>query len=1201
MSSFYLFALIFAFVVNVARAEQCSQAIPKNSSELFVDDWIGFKCDPLDEFAMKENGFKSPCDCLKKEMVSTRIKDAMLEKIRNKRLNRIQNLLEIKVAEVIRTQIDYGFEQSLRLDTILKQGGMDINHQAIKEAFPTNCRVSKIGETIAEVSNLSGESCNKNTYNKRLKVFLEGKKDFNEYLNSKMGIFESAAMNIVPEEDKKRGLCVPYKSYQSLSNANPFRKSYLTLAKYFSSQISCHPSASIQECDKFKREGAFKKFQGWASDRSDPKDVYTYIGIYERSKKVLPQRQPSPSNTTSGGGFGRIGSGLLFNQARSGMGEIINQELSNEVTSEEIDRDAILNLLKTDPIFERMIKDPDFFTEVTRGKYGAPDSIKESPEVISALMESQDRQCKKLYGAEKIASLNVGGGSTLGSSKKQQNHTAGAATDNRQNENNLLTQFLCDEDFPKKFLNKDTIRNILAPEFKKEAGGGTKHMEAIIAKWAYCSDDDVKESADGSFEIVFRLDSATKILPPIPLSDFLNLSLNPKSDLDPSGSNKDNKYEKFNDTICGFVDEKCKDGKQDNKTVACSTSNIAKTVTQKMLSSSFDSSEVSRIQAKMDNQDSTDRAIRSTLIATGKLTSDQVNSLILLRNQTVESKNARAVLDLKSALGISEDTDIDVYFNEHGGREEVLKKSIIPYDVKKRLKDGKRGFVSDNIYGEKITSDNSSYFSNYYALAGESDEKIVESVMVTPVRKDGRAPGSVSDGTGAAEETRIATKEGSLVQDLSPVYQRKSFGSVSIDPIKPIIKPEIPENKDKTSEDKKEQVAKAPEVDKDEILENNSKEERTEVVSNSSKGIKNFSNLILSKNSNSSDSRAGKENNDRGGERNRERDELEKIKKDLEDKLDRKRKQLENLENNSDTNLGGNGLSEHNEQKNKLMDEIRKLKEDNRANRSNRGIAKNNNNNNFNNRSPDIDDFGDDSFKKPFNNGYNRGEEFDKEKAYKQLDDGGEAFDPDKQTKDRSPASASGDDSPNGKSGGSPNLSRSKGGSSGDGSTGGNTGKRKRKGGGGDSIDSEVLAKCGSGSILKCIFPNSYFVDDKIKGRLYTTITNLKLEGRRFQGLEKIRKSKHKMKAGERNQAQYFIYTYDLILKDKNRQVANEERDEIYREIKNNRKDATFKKKLLEYRNMTKVVPPKILLSEPEALDAIKRSITKDEYEALQD
>lgn len=1229
MSSFYLFALIFAFVVNVARAEQCSQAIPKNSSELFVDDWIGFKCDPLDEFAMKENGFKSPCDCLKKEMVSTRIKDAMLEKIRNKRLNRIQNLLEIKVAEVIRTQIDYGFEQSLRLDTILKQGGMDINHQAIKEAFPENCRASKIGETIAEASNLSDKFCNKNTYNKRLKVFLEGKKDFNEYLNSKMSIFESAAMNIVPEEDKKRGLCVPYKSYQSLSNANPFRKSYLTLAKYFSSQISCQPSASIQECDKFKREGAFKKFQGWASDRSNPKDVYTYIGIYERSKKVLPQRQPSQNNTTSGGGFGRIGSGLLFNQARSGMGEIINQELSNEATSEEIDRDAILNLLKTDPIFERMIKDPDFFTEVTRGKYGAPDSIKESPEVISALMESQDRQCKKLYGAEKIASLNDGGGSTLGSSKKQQNHTAGAATDNRQNENNLLTQFLCDEDFPKKFLNKDTIRNILAPEFKKEAGGGTKHMEAIIAKWAYCSDDDVKESADGSFEIVFRLDSATKILPPIPLSDFLNLSLNPKSDLDSSVDNKDNKYEKFNETLCGFVDEQCKNiNIKSKKTTVCSTSNIAKTATQKMLTFSLGAVDALAIQAKVDDQDLTDKAVRFSLNATGKLSSDQVNTLILLRSQTVEAKNARVEEDLKSVLGISKDTDIDTYLSENGGREEVLKKSIIPYDIKRRMKDRLSGFVSDNVYVEKTTNNNSSYFSNYYALAEAADEKFVSSYNKDPVKQDGRVvEGSVIVGTGSVGEIKDPTKEGPLGQVVAPMYQRKNFASVSSDPIKPIAKPEIPENKDKTSEDKKEQVAKAPEVDKDEILENNLKEERTEVVSNPSRGIKNFSNLILSKNSNSSDSRMGKENLDKSRERNKERDELEKIKKDLEDKLDRKRTQLENLENNSDSNSGGNGLSEHNEQKNKLMDEIRKLKEDNRANRSNRGIA--NNNNNFNNRSPDIgdgnDDFGGDSFNKPFNNGYNRGEEFDKERMKDKLDDGSSEFDPeqgskkDKVSDDKSQRGGSGgSEGAGGGKGGSPALSKSGGGGDdfeGEGSGGAN-GKRKRRRGGSGSAD-DVVTKCGTGPILKCIFPNSYFVDEKIKDRLYTTIHNLKLEGRMFQGLHKARKSKKDMRMGDSNNVKYYLYTYDLVTtepifdrqpaggpkgQNKNvRQITNDERDVIFKEIKENRGNPLFKKKLFKYERMTQAVPPRRLLNEKEASEAVKRSITQEEYEALQE
>jgi hypothetical protein len=97
-----------------------------------------------------------------------------------------------------------------------------------------------------------------------------------------------------------------------------------------------------------------------------------------------------------------------------------------------------------------------------------------------------------------------------------------------------------------------------------------------------------------------------------------------------------------------------------------------------------------------------------------------------------------------------------------------------------------------------------------------------------------------------------------------------------------------------------------------------------------------------------------------------------------------------------------------------------------------------------------------------------------------------------------------------------------------DGENGGNSGKRKRRRGGNGS-EEDVAVKCGTGPILKCIFPNSYFIDNEIKDRLYTTIHNLKLEGRMFQGLEKVRKAKKDMRMGDSNNVKYYLYTYDLV------------------------------------------------------------------------
>jgi hypothetical protein len=231
-----------------------------------------------------------------------------------------------------------------------------------------------------------------------------------------------------------------------------------------------------------------------------------------------------------------------------------------------------------------------------------------------------------------------------------------------------------------------------------------------------------------------------------------------------------------------------------------------------------------------------------------------------------------------------------------------------------------------------------------------------------------------------------------------------------------------------------------------------------------------------------------------------------------------------------------------------------------------------------------------------YNSGYSRGEEFEREKAENKIDDGSEPFDPETPV-DNKKAVASSASSEDGEEG-----SLSKGGSSsGKGSASGpGSGFKKRKPASYGEEDIGIVAKCGSGPVLKCIFPNSYFRDDEIQGRLYVTIANLRLEGRKFYGLEKTRKSKKDMKVGEDNKAKYFLITYDLILTDSNRVVTNEERDQIYREIKNNRRSPAFKRKLLEYRYMTKVTSPKRILTEKEALEAIQKTITKEEYEEFE-
>lgn len=239
-----------------------------------------------------------------------------------------------------------------------------------------------------------------------------------------------------------------------------------------------------------------------------------------------------------------------------------------------------------------------------------------------------------------------------------------------------------------------------------------------------------------------------------------------------------------------------------------------------------------------------------------------------------------------------------------------------------------------------------------------------------------------------------------------------------------------------------------------------------------------------------------------------------------------------------------------------------------------------------------------------FNNGYDRGEEFNQEKARNQIDDGSKNFDPEQVNKAKAVAAGGSGARDSEKNPGSSSSSVSLKGVRG--------GPGKERGGSGQNLggdrdvgitdpETSIALKCGKGPILKCVFPNSYFTDEKLKNRLYTIIANLKLEGRKFQGLEKIRKSRSQMKVGENYKVTYYLYTYDLILNDKMREVTNEEREVIFKDIKKNRGDPAFKSKLIQYRKMTKIVPPKAILNDEEALSAIKRTITKEDYEALQD
>lgn len=1204
MRSIFLLFFVVTCSISIVHGEQCKQGYAKDKADMLADDWLGLKCDPLDEKSLSDNNLKSPCECLKKGEKWGRIKEAIFKHNRDKRSDSIQALLEKKVADVIRSQIDNGFDQSLRMDTLLKQGGVDIYAEGTKNSFPKNCRASKIGEVIAEA--LKKGECSKEVYDKRLKAFLGDSQNIDEYLEKRKTVYSNAAMNTLSSNDRARGMCIPYKTFQSLNNQNPLRKTYLSLARAYSIPSSC--PKNVSNCDQYIKDEsfkAFKKFQDWASSRKDG-----YNSLYIPNQSVAGSaRSERP--------------GLLRR-----ITEEANQTMDTKSGIESIDREGVLHLIKTDPVFERMIKDPEFYLKVSTGAFGGPDNFRESdPELVNSMMRSQDKQCQKLYGTS-ASTKDIPSASDSASQRTGVNKAVNKI--NNTSEKNILTQFLCNEDFPKKFISKDSIRNILAPELKREANiNGIKHTEAIVAKWAYCSEDDVREGKDGSFEIVFGGEEKGTDGEIQPLSKFLNLSLNPKSDLESSESSADNEYEKFNNEICKSVDDKCKNPNPSYVDYDCSTSNIAKDVTLKMLSSTFGAERAAELNKKFNDPNVSDKELRQEMIGQrtlgeDKTLVDKATTLILLRNQSVQAKSMRATAELKAALGIPGEKNIDDYFKEHGGRDAVLGK--VPPNIKERFEDAKNGYRQDNISREAFDDRRSSYFTNYYVLADSKAE-----LSATEGIKNNSNPNSgtgIGGGTFPGASGPISTRgegdngtinNGQVATGNSPIYQRRSFESSDTTPVTPpgngTITPTPPKTPlpppkrditdTKTPEAPKVVPDKAPKA-KEALANIDTQRPAPGNTSNSNFGF------TLSQGrdgSSGNDGGGSSSGNDGGSEKSAEWARLEKLKKELQDKLAKQEKELKDLQN-------GNGESgepsEFDKEKKRLTDEINRLEKNKNSNHSsNNNFGNNNRNNNdttWNNNNGNDTPWNNNN---SFNNGYGRGEEFDKEKAMKKLDDGSAAFDPEKASKEKMAndqaegkgekggGSAGGGSKGKGAGGkgasGGVSLSELGGGESDgeDGSSSGASGRNKKRRAGGES---DVVAKCSTDPILKCIFPNSYFVDTKIKDRLYTTIYNLKLEGRQFQGLEKVRRSKRVTKT------QYYLYTYDLVAKEKGklRQANNDERAMIFNEIKQNRSNPAFKKQLEIYRHMTTVVPPKILLGDKEAIDAVNRSITKEEYEALQ-
>ena len=770
---YIIITYLFCLAPAVHTREMCSEGIVKGAIDKLADDYMGLKCDPIDPIDYKSKGFKTACECMSKGEKFTRIKNALFSKNRKQRADKIKLLLEQKVADALRSQIDNGFDQSLRLDALLKQGTIDLDDKNIIKNFPKNCRAEKVGELIDKIiSDPDSYSCKKATLNKRLKLFLNGKKDFKDYLNDKVdNTFANAAMNKLSDKDKSNGMCIPYKTFQSLNNQSPLRATYLKMAKILS-----RPSSPKGE------KSAFESFQGWATNRSRPGDVFDYAGK-DSEREKLSKAIAVKKN------FGEKVDYFQMINSKGPMASMIatmEKKINENNNLEEISREDILHLIKTDPIFERMVKDPEFFAKVTSIN---PEEFNENdPLIVGEMMKSQDSQCAKLYGGDVEVAVAVVAETPPDSDLRGQGSRRGIASTpapaptplQDKSTDNLLTKYLCEDDFPKKFIDNDTIRNVLAPELKEEAEiKGLKHTEAIVAKWAYCSGDNVEESLDGTVTINLGLVDIAKPESLQPLRKFLNLSLNPRSDLESSAdrkSNNDNEFEKFNHSVCDFVPLKCKELDAAVMDWDCTTSRVAESTAQNMFDR-LGKKNKGEYQAQFQDRGLSDKEFKNNLMSSRNFSDNQVTSILLLRNQTTAAKLSRGKDDFEKFLRlgkvIPEGKSFEDFIKENGGMNEVLSKSSAPLEMKRRIRDAELGYLRDNVYSEILDDSKASLFANYFSLGIKTDETSIGSFVKSKSNaSEISSQRKIANSGDISLDAPLSTDE---ALDQSPIYKRRVF------------------------------------------------------------------------------------------------------------------------------------------------------------------------------------------------------------------------------------------------------------------------------------------------------------------------------------------------------------------------------------------------------------------------------------------
>lgn len=825
MMKFIIF-LFFIFQAQITYSQQCDwrPALAEFASFSSLDG--DSTCDPLIRETWAE-GWKSPCDCVQKKDLYTKLKSKSIQIEGKELLEEVESQSEILVAEAIRSQFINQLEQSVRLDIYLKKGIIsttgNINNELLsddtykdfKVNIPLNCRIGKLSEAFKEA--LDSTSCNKDLLNKR-SMLLFGSSNPDNWIKGHLGLMERTVMNELSEKESSSGMCVPYKSFLALSSTNPKRLTYLKVAKAFSND--------------------FVGFQRWVQDRSDPFDSTRIVGDSELSKKGSFLETNSSKDSI----MKLVERNGTFNRKISSL-QASDLERSVDSSLEDISKADIDALFKTDPIFERMVRDPQFYKSIVEKE--KPENINENdPRIIKLISQSQDRSCQALYGSEQVDSdIKQVGQKGRGA---KGGRGSGQATDSKSK--NILTKFLCDKDFSKDFVDDKFISNYLSPALRKKFKGISKDdANFAISDYLYCKGNTKNLENDLTIFDISNIYS-NKIPESDSLNNLVNPLLNPKSDLRSNNEPlaKGNKHYQFNTQVCKHIPVDCKVS-SDSSSESCSFTKISESIILKMTSAkNLDDVLTKEITNTLIN----DKALRKILVESGKLSPEEINTLLILRQQLPTFQKIKAEGEFKSIMGLPSDTAIneDYYLKN---KDLITKNPLVSKDLLTRIGwyQNAPGLNSNlaisKLKGESIDDDTSSYFSNYFALADKSDEQRVARVQKSSNGNSAsNSPGrSISSTDPANPSSSTITDNGATAGSNSTssvdsvtgnenVYKRKSFkpvpkeeGRIADTVIPQEIKPEVT---------KKEQSSDAISSEKVEPTKTTKKIENSQIVLTSS-------------------------------------------------------------------------------------------------------------------------------------------------------------------------------------------------------------------------------------------------------------------------------------------------------------------------------------------------------------------------------